>query len=64
MPPRKRKRGADTGNTSDAGPELTDGVASATPSPMKRRKTPDEKDAEWLEIHEYSNLNDEEILGV
>lgn len=67
MPRTGRKRKYRT-DPSEPEAEPTDGVetsASATPSPMKKkRKTPDERDAEWLEAHEYLDQTDEDILGM
>lgn len=60
----KRKRAA---RSSDPEQGETDGAStSATPSPAKKKKsnmTPEEKDAAWIEDHEYGDMTDEEILG-
>lgn len=53
-----------------ANPETADGAdtsASMTPSPVKRARSnmsPEEKDADWVQEHEFGEMTDEQILGM
>lgn len=47
-------------------PEATDTAETPSSSPVKRFKedlSPKDKDAQWVEDHEYGELNDVQILG-
>lgn len=67
MAPRGGKRKCPAPPTNEPEPSKADSASTIVTPSAKRRKSnmsPEEKDASWIEDHEYGAMTDEDILGV